>query len=149
MSQQIIESVFPLLNQTNYQITSQATPNYNCIAWAASSDNLWWWPDKQYQYYWPEGISREETISAFVKAYSLLGYSLCDNAKYEKGFEKIAIYKNALDKPTHASRQLPSGHWTSKLGEQEDIAHQTPDNICGQCYGIVAVFMKRSNANFL
>lgn len=148
MSQQEIELVFPSLNSSNYQVTSSKTPNYNCIAWAVNVDNRWWWPDQQNQYYWPKDIPREETLSAFIKAYSLYGYSVCNNLTYEKGFEKIAIYTNFQGKPTHAARQLTSGDWTSKLGKLEDISHKDLNVVSGQVYGKVSVIMKRSNPDF-
>ncbi len=148
LSRQLIETAFPLLHATNYQVTSPASPDYNCIAWAASAADLWWWPDNQYIYHWPPGVPREETIIAFIEAYSLSGYIRCDNTDYERGFEKVAIYKDTFGKPTHASRQLPSGRWTSKLGNWEDIEHENLDDISGQRYGSVAVIMKRPNSNF-
>lgn len=143
----LIEAVFPALNAFNYQIISPASPDYNCIAWAASATDLWWWPDNQYTAYWPSEIPRAETVDAFIKAYSLAGYMPCDNPHYEKGFEKIAIYIHASGKPMHAARQLPSGRWTSKLGAWEDIEHETLADISGQLYGSVAVIMKRPNIN--
>jgi hypothetical protein len=148
LSRKVIETVFPLLHPTNYQVTSPASPDYNCIAWAASSADLWWWPDNQYIYHWPPGAPREETINAFIEAYALSGYILCDNPDYEKGFEKITIFVNTHGKPTHAARQLPSGRWTSKLGELEDIEHERLDDVAGQHYGAVAIIMKRPNQAF-
>jgi len=144
----LIEAAFPALTASNYQITSPASPDYNCLAWAASTDNKWWWPDNQNTAYWPLEAPREETVDAFVKAYSLAGYSPCNDSHYERGVEKIAIYLSADGKPTHAARQLPSGRWTSKLGEREDIEHETLSDIAGQHYGNVAVIMRRPNSNF-
>ena len=138
-----LEKLFPALRTSHYQITSPRTPNYNCIAWAASNTNLWWWPDNQYLYYWPVEVPREETITAFVKAYGLLGYSSCNSSDYEEGFEKIAVFTDDQGKPTHAARQLVSGHWTSKLGNLEDIDHEKLEDLCGSRYGSVAVILKR------
>lgn len=50
--------------------------------------------------------------------------------------------------PTHAARQLPSGAWTSKLGEWEDIEHDTLEALegsegRGEAYGRVALILKR------
>ena len=44
----------------------------------------------------------------------------------ELGFEKVAIFAKAGMsgiEVTHASRLLPNGCWTSKLGKAEDIEH--------------------------
>jgi len=40
-----------------------------------------------------------------------------------QGMKRLAVYADETDTPTHMARQLPSGHWTSKLGELEDIQH--------------------------
>lgn len=123
LSKYHIETTFPALCSSNYQITSPATPTYNCIAWAARDMNLWWWPDSQYTAYWPAEAPREEKLDAFIKAYRIAGFTQCENSDLEEGFEKVAIYADTLGKPQHAARQLISGHWTSKLGPMEDIDH--------------------------
>ncbi len=143
MSKQKIEEFFPKLFEVGYSITSPETPNYNCIAWSAGDNESWWWPDSQEIYYWPPEVERKETIDAFIKVYEILGYEVCKDGELEEGFDKIAIYINEKDKPTHAARQLNSGAWTSKLGISEDITHFTLDDLMGSIYGSVAVFMKR------
>jgi hypothetical protein len=87
-------------------------------------------------------VSREATLDAFINAYSLLGYVCCNDGLVEVGFQKIAIYVNSSGKPTHASRQLPTGNWTSKLGPSNDIEHHI-DGVNGQIYGTIAKFMKK------
>ncbi len=139
----LIESLFPALIVSEYQITSPETPKYNCIAWAAEDDTAWWWPDAFGDYYWPEEAPRQETIEAFIAAFGLLGYHPCANMELETDFEKIAIYVDANGVPTHAAKQLPSGKWTSKLGRLEDIEHATPENLTGDLYGSVAVALRR------
>lgn len=142
MSRQDIEKSFPNLSEYGYTITSPETVEYNCIAWAAGDTTAWWWPDDQYQYYWPSEIPRRESIETFIKAYETLGYSLCDNAEIEDSLEKIAIYVDSNRKPTHAARQLSNNLWTSKLGRLEDIEHSL-DGFLDSIYGSVAVIMKR------
>lgn len=143
MSVEEIEKAFPSLRIRGYSITSQATLEYNCIAWAVEDTEAWWWPDTQYLYYWPPEIPRTETLEAFISAYKIFGYAICNNTMYEEGFEKIAVYVDPHGKPTHAARQLSSGNWTSKLGSLEDIEHITLDDLTGFSYGIVGVIMKR------
>ena len=145
MSNYLIATAFPSLTPSNYRITSPESPEYNCIAWAAGTDERWWWPDNQYTAYWPDGIPREETLAAFIQAYSVEGYVPCDASDYESGFEKIAIYSDEHGKPTHAARQMQTGRWTSKLGRYEDIEHNKLDDLSGSNYGTVAVIMKRPN----
>ncbi|MBU4421077.1 MAG: hypothetical protein KKH84_08760 [Proteobacteria bacterium] len=143
MSNHDIEKWFPKLQGGGYTITSPATVDYNCIAWAADDTESVWWPDRLYIGYWPAGIPRAETLEGFIEAFATLGFTQCDAAEYEKGFEKVAIYVDTSGKPTHAARQLSSGLWTSKLGNLQDIEHDI-DGVSGDLYGSVAVIMKRS-----
>lgn len=125
-----------------FTITSPATAEYNCIAWAAEDTSACWWPDPSYIYFWPPNLPREETVETFMRAYETLGYIYCDSADYEDGFEKIAIFIHSDGKPKHAAKQLTSGSWTSKLGQAEDIEHAL-DGVAGSIYGRVAAIMKR------
>ncbi len=143
MSKQEIERIFPKLLINGYSLESSATPQYNCIAWAAGETKLWWEPDPLNLNHWPPGIPRIYTLDAYIKVYEILGYTVCHDAKYENNFEKVAIYVDSNGKPTHAARQLSSGKWTSKLGELEDIDHATVDCLVGLVYGSVAVILKR------
>jgi hypothetical protein len=142
MREQIIKREFPNL-ENNFNITSPMDPDYNCIAWAASNNDLWWWPDKQYTKFWPAEVERAETIDAFIKAYETIGYTVCADGKLEHGYDKIAIFVNDKNEPKHAARQLNNGHWTSKLGQAEDIEHFKVEGVEGSNYGRAAVFMKR------
>ena len=139
-----IEHAFPALRSSGYQITSPATKDYNCIAWAAEKDTTWWWPDAYGVGYWPSQVSRTETIEAFIAAYGLLGYEPCTDAQPEPGFEKLAIYVDPAGVPTHAARLLPSGRWTSKLGAWEDGEHNALDGLNGNLYGRVGLVLRRS-----
>ncbi len=138
-----IENYFPRLGVGNYQITSPASELYNCIAWAAGYDDLWWWPDHLELYYWPPGLPRLETVGAFAQAFAALGYTPCQTAEIEPGFEKVAIYADTRGRPTHAARQLPGGPWTSKLGKLEDIEHGNLECLERTSYGSLALFLKR------
>ena len=96
--------------------------------------------------YWPPGAPSEVTVPAFLKAFETVGYVQCKDGKLEKGFEKIALYaRKTLSGlvPTHASRQLPDGKWTSKLGPLEDVEHHKPAHVNGPGYGGVVQYMKR------
>jgi len=123
--------------------TSPATTDYNCIAWAAGDTKRWWWPNPALTYYWPVGAPRTLTLDAFARAYSALGYEPCANSNLEADFEKVAIYVDSADRPTHAARQLPDGRWTSKLGNLIDIEHANLECLRG-LYGRVALVVRRS-----
>lgn len=142
-----LEEFFPGLSQLRYQVTSESTPDYNCIAWAAGVSEAWWWPDSMSQYYWPPGIARNESIESFVAAFGTLGYSACSGSDFEVGFERIALYVDHRGVPTHAARQRRDGRWTSKLGELEDIEHDQLDAVSGNAYGSAKIFMKRPSTN--
>lgn len=142
MSIQIIETDFPRLVNTGYSVKSPPSQNYNCIAWAAGATDRWWWPDSFGISYWPTSAPRAETLDAFIEAFESLGYTACQDAEYEEGFQKIAIYADPHGTPKHAARQIAPSTWTSKLGKIEDIEH-TLEGLEGSGYGSIAVFMKR------
>jgi hypothetical protein len=131
---------FPRL--IDYTITSEPTTDYNCIAWAAGDNTLWWWPHKDSQdSYWPEGVPRSNSLNAFEAAYATLGYVRCAGPDLEEGFEKIAIFADH-GKCTHAALQLSNGRWTSKMGTAYDIEHDLP-TMNGGFYGQIVRYMKR------
>jgi hypothetical protein len=137
-----IEKLFPGLSGKRYQVTSPANDLYNCIAWAAGKTSEWWWPYDAPGNYWPAGVAKQESIPAFQDVFATLGYAVCSDAGTESGIEKIAIFADDNGIPTHATRQLPNGRWTSKLGKLEDIEHDLLD-LTGLEYGSVVVIMKR------
>jgi hypothetical protein len=143
------EAYFPNLQRDQYEVTSNETATYNCIAHAAGKDDNWWWPAPS-PAYWPEGLAREETLESFVLAYTVEGYAVCEtqNRGLESGIEKVAVYVDSDGIPTHAARQLVDGNWTSKLGEWEDIQHNTLEAMedsrdLGLGYGKVALILRR------
>lgn len=141
---QQLESLFSRLKAAGYCITSPKTGRYNCIAYAGDKQDKWWWPSEDA--YWPSGVPKEETIEAFVHAYSLQGYEPCSDGALEPGFEKIAIYVDSEGTPTHAAKQNHLGQWKSKCGGLHDIEHNTLEAVggSGRCeYGTAKQFMKR------
>lgn len=81
------------------------------------------------------------SLDEFGEVFKALGYGVCESSDVEEEFEKVAIYANT-EGPSHMARQLPSGLWTSKCGDYEDIAH-TLEALEDSDYGRVAVVMKR------
>ena len=145
MSASEIELLFPDLRTAGYRVTSPATPSYNCFAWAGEDTRNWWQPLELHGYFWPAEIPAELTLESLAAVYQGLGYSACDSAEFELGFEKIAIYAEPDGTPTHAARQISSGAWTSKLGELEDIEHLTLASL-ETFYGKVRKILRRSRA---
>jgi hypothetical protein len=127
----------------NNKITSCATKNYNCIAWALERDDVWCWPDPDGYSFWPIQ-NRKATQDVFIEIFATFGYKCCKNYSLEKGYKKIVIYIKDSN-PTHASRQLKNGKWTSKLGGDIDIEHDCPEVLNGPLYGIATIIMKKEN----
>lgn len=143
-------SVFPGLGlDEHFDVTSPEDPSYNCIAWAYQIKGRWMWPPAgdpaplDAVTFWPDENSSDD-VEEFVNAFRMKGYEKCDDAGFEDGYRKIALYvKNGTRECTHAARQLSNGYWTSKLGQWYDIQHSTPREIEGRVYGVVYCYMKR------
>ncbi len=132
----------PSLASQNHRITSPPANRYNGIAWAAGSSARWWWPSAKG--FWPRGVPRAETLSAFLAAFRTLGYKECRDGALEEECEKVALFAGKDLKPTHAARQLRDGRWTSKLGPLEQIEHVKVEDVSGPSYGNPVRFMRRA-----
>ncbi len=163
----VIKGFPKLKNDKDFSITSKVDPNYNCIAWALHYDNRWLQPCAgcaqkengnfigiegfECTFRWPpeamipNGSQADHMkIEVLIKAFECHGFSICENADLEEGYEKVALYFNpSINEWTHAARQRPTGIWTSKLGTGHDIAHGTPYTIEGPSYGKVLCIMKK------
>lgn len=149
-----MESVFEKLRPSEYEGRSPKDFTHNSVAWAMGMKDTRWWPATIGGYRWPKRLPREkpgqETLANFIRAFKRLRYKVCPNknCSLEEGVEKVAIYVKGNQNPTHVARQLPSGIWTSKIGDEEDIEHISPFVLEGASYGKVAVVMKRSASRF-
>ncbi len=139
-----IEAQIPGLADAEYQITSPRDPNYNCFAWAAGDTGHVWSPTMLGSgVHWPPGIPALASMSGVIDAYLQSGYEICESGELEPGVEKIAIFSDSAGDPRHAARQLPSGAWTSKLGDHVDIEHTDVNAVGGLLYGEATVYMGR------
>ena len=141
----VIEAFPELEFDISFKITSNPDPSYNCIAWAANYSNFWWQPSLNSPYdgtFWPLK-SLDNDVNALIGVFKSLKYEICDDWMKEPFFKKVALYGNEEGKYTHASRQLQTGIWTSKLGQDFDISHSTPFKIEGDAYGKVIIFMRK------
>lgn len=129
---------FPRLASSPFEITSDCTRRYNCIAWAAHDQNHFWWPGA----FWPKGAKKKVTRNAFITAFGTKGFKRSKLQAYEEGYDLIVLYEDADGRPTHAARLLPDGRWSSKLGSSHDIAH-TLEGLEGQRYGKPAIYLRR------
>jgi hypothetical protein len=138
---------FENLRPGTFEVKSEWTAVYNCIAFAANETHRKWWPipleHARADRYWPENAPRTEKLSSFITAFEIeFGYKPCETDTVEDGIEKVAIYKKG-EKPTHMARQLPDGRWISKLGDKHDIAHNSLAEVEGRQYGRVAQILCR------
>lgn len=130
----------PNLTDNNHKVESKKTFRYNCVAWAAGFSNKKW--GHQAGYFRPDDVDPSPGIEFLVALFASLGFKKCDDGDFEKGFEKVALYA-ADDEWQHAARQKGNGKWTSKIGDFEDIEHDSPNDVAGGSYGTVVRFMKR------
>ena len=146
-----IERRLPGLEASEYQITSDATDEYNCVAWAVGEDDRWWSHEVDDEYFWPDRAPRSEGVESYQAMFALYGFAECDNGDLERGVEKIALFADE-GRFKHVARQLDSGRWTSKLGADCDIEHELealrswPDTwprYRSYRYGEVVGFMQR------
>ncbi len=123
-----LRRLFPRLFGDRYAVTSGRTRRYNCIAWALGRTDAWVQapPDGL----WPENILDDGSVQAAVALFESAGFARTHigDVHLESGVDKVAIYGDA-DGYTHAARQLPNGKWTSKIGELQDIEHESPDDL--------------------
>lgn len=136
------ERFFPNLRRGEYQVTSPDADYNNCIAWAVHDDSRWWEPSGRIEHYWPSGVPMDYTAAALLAAYQSLGFEGCDNRNVEEGYEKVAIYATSDGAYAHAARQLTDGRWTSKLGNWQDIEHDTLEALEGTFYGTVRFVLR-------
>jgi hypothetical protein len=124
-----------------YTKSSDPSGIYNCVAFAASDDTEWWSHFPGYK--WP--ARRSPLIDALVEVFLSLGFQKfgATETMSEPGYDKVALYElNGFWK--HAARQLPNGKWTSKLGPDEDIEHDTPECLGGNFYGTIHCIMRKA-----
>ena len=123
--------------------------HYNCIAWAAGFSDIQLWPGvpelTAQNVEWPTDLPQDESLASIVAPFESLGYRECDGPDVEAGYEKVALFSDPEeDYPTHASRQLPDGWWSSKMGwDGVTIEHDGLRCIEGRRYGRVRLYMRR------
>jgi hypothetical protein len=157
----VLEEDFPNLAVAGYEITSCAADYPNCVGYALGDMEHFWDPDgaalRLPPYRWILELPLDwklETVTA-IFSHDPYRYEPCGlDANLEAGYEKVAIYVDDRDNEvSHVARQLMNGKWTSKLGPDEDIDHDTLEaleadtlnfpNAFPNAYGKIALVMKR------
>ena len=133
-----IQRHFPnLIKGNNFAFTSEQTEDYNCIAWITEVIDDW----KQL---YEENGNVIRNSENYISYFRDLGFEITDKLDLEDNTLKIVIYiESNSNHFKHVARQLNTGKWTSKLGDWEDIQHDTPNDLVGQSYGDKLVIMSR------
>jgi len=139
-----VEAQIPGLVGSEYRVTSPRDARYNCFAWAAGDTSQVWSPTMVGSgAYWPPGTPALPSMNGVVEAYRVCGFDVCTTPDPEEGFEKIAVFADDAGEPRHAARQLPSGAWTSKLGDHVDIEHRELRAVECVLYGEARLYLRR------
>ena len=140
-----IEVNFPALKGgKGYEDKSQPTIDYNCLAWALGINWTRYDPEPRCAgYYWLPGIEREWSLKAIRKIIERHDYLQCAEPNLEEGYEKVVFYVDEAGVPQHFARQLPTGKWTSKMGDLNDIEHDTLEALSTPDYGAPTLVFKR------
>jgi hypothetical protein len=137
---------FPSLHESPHNITSEPTDVYNCVGWVHRELDRWYEPD----IYWPDDVPEpagEDDLDCYVALFETWGFVRCDDADYEEGFLKIAIYADD-GSFQHVAKQLRDGTWSSKAGRLHDLRHHAlealhPAGIMRNAHPVV--FMKKQD----
>ena len=122
-----IETVFPGLRDSAFHITSPATRDYNCIAWAVGKTTRWWWPDLDPDndaIFWPAGVACEETVEAFVAALATRGFAPCSGEESEAGLRKLPCLQRPM------CRSMPLANYRAAAGQASWDYAKTSSTSC-------------------
>ena len=142
---ELIKKKWPNLNNDNARTTSEFSWFYNCLGFAVGDEENWWWPTKEEGIYWPKEFPFINSTTNILKMLKeKFNYEKCESGELEEGYVKITIYGISESySPKHYAIQTPNGKWKSKLGEKEDIEHDTLEALNGFFYGEPIAFAKR------
>lgn len=115
-------------------VISGATYYYNCFSWALGRTDKWLDSTNHFNGY---------SIDAFIEVFAELGYI---QDALGKGKDQIAIYGRDEYYVLHIARRIKiDGEyiWTSKIGAEELITHETPEELEGPGYGVVLQILSR------
>lgn len=125
----------------NFVLTSPASYQYNCIAYAMGMQDRWidnadlpwhWWPP----------VSKGWSESDLVEVFRYFGFEECGmNDTPDAQYDKVALYHNA-GCWTHAARIVDEGIYHSKFGASYDGTHSGGDVLQAQ-YGEPYLIMRR------
>lgn len=135
---------FPLLAaDPHFELTSDATVRYNCIAFAMGFDDRWVQPhpDNRHFCWWPDGATRDCTPDALCEAFESIGFLTAADDRYDPELDKVVLYSLG-NIWTHAARIVCPGVEHSKFGESWDGRHGS-NLFDGTGYGTPYAIMQR------
>jgi len=138
-----IRLLCPNANDSNCYVSSDETTRYNCVALALGDEMRWWEPTPGAQYYWPTSKNRDYSIGAYIAMFASLGFVACETSNVEDRYEKVVIYADSSNEFRHVALQSRTGGWVSKLGDLEDVEHDSPEVLESDIYGTPRMFMRR------
>jgi hypothetical protein len=96
------------------------------------------------QFYHEDG-SLDVRLSTYIDYFTRLGFNEIDGKELQERVLKIAIYSDNNNDFKHVSRQLQdNGKWVSKIGDWEDIVHDSPEALLGKSYGTKLVILAKT-----
>lgn len=134
----LIESFKCLKTDENFIVLGESTLLYNSIAWAMGYTDRWVviLDSKELpsidistiEGYWPQNVPYSRSPIHLVRAFRAEGFEETRNSYYEKGYDKVALYKrrksiSCREEWTHASRIVSDEVEQSKLGSSFNVAH--------------------------
>ena len=129
---------------SNATVESERDPRYNCVAWAMNDRLNDWQPTPLHRLHtWPDGVPRDPSLGGFIAMFRSQGFEPCPDASLEPDMEKLGIYVDRSGDFTHVAKQLLDGRWTSKLGQLNDIEHNTLEDLVGELYGFPQVYLRK------
>lgn len=138
---------FPTLQRdSHFEITSDCTPAYNCIAWALGMNDVWVGLDHPTNYswaWWPDEVPCDEQKESLIALFQYFGFELTDTPDTEEDYDKVALFADD-EGWTHAARVIGNDVLHSKIGTAWDIHHSGGDIFSGTEYGNIYAYMKRS-----
>jgi hypothetical protein len=120
---------FPNLQEGDFVGIGPSSQRYNCIAWTLGIRDEWVWPGTR--------------VEDFDKLYGKEGYKPLNSLdlSHDPNVEKIVVYglkpRNGTGpmEVTHGARMDEQGRFTSKIGTQPLIRHNSADDLTGPSYG--------------
>jgi hypothetical protein len=120
---------FPNLAAEDFVGIGPSSQRYNCIAWTLGVRDEWVWPGTR--------------IEDFDALYARQGYQPLSSVdlSHDPNLEKVVIYGHPPAsgtgpiEVTHGARMDEQGRFTSKIGTQPLIRHNSAEDLAGPSYG--------------